>query len=92
MYLKVAFNLKSSNFVQIPASALLFRSAGPQVAIIQPNDTVKFTDVRIGRDNGNTIEISSGLAEGDRVALNINNQIQDGSKVTVRENSKLAAR
>jgi RND family efflux transporter MFP subunit len=92
MYLKVAFNLKSSAYVQIPASALLFRTAGPQVALIQPDSTVKFTDVQIGRDNGNTIEISSGLSEGDRVALNINNQIQDGSKVTVRENSKVAVR
>jgi len=92
MYLKVAFNLKSNAFVQIPASALLFRTAGPQVAVIQPDSTVKFTDVRIGRDNGNTIEISYGLSEGDRVALNINNQVQDGSKVTVRENSKVAVR
>lgn len=92
MYLKVAFNLKSNAFAQIPASALLFRTSGPQVALIQPDSTVKFTDVEIGRDNGNTIEISSGLSAGDRVALNINNQIQDGSKVTVRENSKVAVR
>jgi RND family efflux transporter MFP subunit len=92
MYLKVAFGLKNGNAVQIPASALMFRNAGPQVALIQPNNTVKFQDVRIGRDNGNTIEISSGLTEGDRVALNINNQIQDGSKVTVKDNNKVAAK
>jgi hypothetical protein len=49
-------------------------------------------DVRIGRDNGNTIEIVSGISEGDRVALNISNQIQNGNKVTVRENNKLASR
>jgi RND family efflux transporter MFP subunit len=92
MYLKIAFGLKNRNAVQIPASALLFRNAGPQVALIQPNSTVKFQDVRIGRDNGNIIEISSGLSEGDRVALNINNQIQEGSKVTVKDNNKVAAR
>ncbi len=92
MYLKVTFALKSANSVQIPASAMLFRPAGPQVAVIQADNTVHFTDVRIGRDNGNTLEIVSGLREGDRVALNINNQIQDGSKVTVKENSKVAAR
>ncbi len=92
MYVKVEFNLKSRAAVQIPASALLFRTAGPQVALIQPDDTVKFTNVRIGRDNGNTVEIMSGLSEGDRVALNINNQIADGSKVTVKDNKKIAAR
>jgi RND family efflux transporter MFP subunit len=92
MYLNIAFNLKSKAFVEIPASALLFRAAGPQVAVIRPGNIVKFTDVRIGRDNGNTVEIASGLSAGDRVALNINNQIVDGSKVTVKENNKIAAK
>ncbi|HZV20317.1 MAG TPA: efflux RND transporter periplasmic adaptor subunit [Hyphomicrobiales bacterium] len=92
MYLQMEFRLKSRNYVKIPASALLFRTAGPQVALIQPDNTVKFQDVRIARDNGNSVEVSSGLTEGDRVALNISNQITDGSKVTVKENSKLAAR
>jgi RND family efflux transporter MFP subunit len=92
MYVQVEFNSKSRALVQIPAGALLFRSGGPQVAVIQPDSTIKFKDVQIGRDNGNTVEIESGLAEGDRVALNINNQIEDGSKVIVKENNKVAAK
>ena len=92
MYLRIEFKLKSKKFVQIPASALLYRTNGPQAAVIQPDNTVKCQDVRIGRDNGNTIEIVSGISEGDRVALNISNQIQNGSKVTVRDSNKMAAR
>ncbi len=92
MYLQTEFHLKQNRGVQIPASALLFRPSGPQVAVIRPDNTVKFMDVQIGRDNGNTLEIVSGLSEGERVALNINNQIADGSKVTVEENEKMAAR
>jgi multidrug efflux pump subunit AcrA (membrane-fusion protein) len=53
---------------------------------------VKFQDVTIGRDNGNFVEIASGLAEGDRVALNISNQIADGDRVKVREEAKTLAR
>jgi RND family efflux transporter MFP subunit len=92
MYVQVEFNSKSRALVQIPAGALLFRSGGPQVAVIQPDSTIKFKDVQIGRDNGNTVEIESGLADGDRVALNINNQIEDGSKVIVKESNKVAAK
>ncbi len=92
MYLKVEFNLKSRAHVQIPASALIFKTGGPQVAVVLPDSTVKFRDVQIGRDNGNSIEIASGLSEGDRVVLNINNQIPDGSKVTVKDNNKVAAK
>ena len=92
MYVQVEFNSKSRALVQIPAGALLFRSGGPQVAVVQPDSTIKFKDVQIGRDNGNTVEIESGLADGDRVALNINNQIEDGSTVIVKENNKVAAK
>ena len=88
MYVTVAFHLKPTTFVQVPASALLFRAGGPQVAVIDKSDTVKFQDVSIARDNGSFVEIASGLAEGDRVALNISNQIADGQKVTIAESGK----
>lgn len=88
MYVKVAFSLKPTTFVQVPASALLFRAAGPQVAVITDDNTVKFQDVTIARDNGHLVEIASGLSEGDRVALNINNQITNGEKVTVMESGE----
>ena len=58
---------------------------GPQVAVVDATGTVKFNNVTIGRDNGNFVEIASGLAEGDRVVLNINSQIADGDQVTVRD-------
>ena len=88
MYVTVAFHLRPTTFVQVPASALLFRAAGPQVAVIDKSDTVKFQDVSIARDNGSFVEIASGLSEGDRVALNISNQIADGQKVTIAESGK----
>jgi RND family efflux transporter MFP subunit len=88
MYVKVAFSLKPTTFVQVPASALLFRASGPQVAVITDDNTVKFQDVTIARDNGHLVEIASGLSEGDRVALNISNQITNGEKVTVMESGE----
>jgi RND family efflux transporter MFP subunit len=91
MYVQAAFRLKTTSFVQVPASALIFRAAGPQVAVIDGNATVKFQDVTIARDNGNFVEISSGLSAGDQVALNISNQIANGDRVTVREDTKTAA-
>jgi RND family efflux transporter MFP subunit len=90
MYVQVAFHLKPTSFVHVPASALLFRASGPQVALIDNNETVKFRDVTIARDNGNFVEIASGLSAGDRVALNISSQIANGDRVTVRDNAKTA--
>ena len=90
MYVQVAFRLRPTSFVRVPASALLFRAGGPQVALIKGDGTMKFQDVTIGHDEGNYIEIAS-LSEGDRVALNISNQIADGDRVTVREEPRTAA-
>jgi RND family efflux transporter MFP subunit len=92
MYIQAQFHLKSANFVQVPASAMLFRSGGPQVAIVGDDGIVKFQDVTIGRDNGNFIEIASGVSQGQRVALNISSQIADGDRVTVSESNQTAAR
>jgi membrane fusion protein, multidrug efflux system len=72
----------------VPASAMLFRGSGPQVAVITKDDTVKFQDVSIARDNGKFVEIASGIAPGDRVAVNISNQVVEGEKVSVRESSE----
>jgi RND family efflux transporter MFP subunit len=90
MYVQVAFHLKPTSFVQVPASALLFRTGGPQVAVIGDTGTVKFKNVTIARDNGNFVELASGLSPGEKVALNISNQIADGDRVTVRDESKTA--
>jgi RND family efflux transporter MFP subunit len=91
MYVQVAFHLTPTSFVQVPASALMFRTSGPQVALISDNGTVTFRDVTIARDNGSFVELASGLMAGDRVALNISNQIANGDRVTVKEQAKTAA-
>ncbi len=85
MYVQVSFELKNSGLVQVPAAALLFRSKGPQIAVIDENGVVSIKDVTIARDDGNVVEIGSGLAIGDKVALNLSTQIVDGEKVKINE-------
>ena len=83
MYVEVTFHVpEATSLVQIPASALNFRSAGPQVAVVAKNGTVTFRPVSIVRDMGEFVEITSGVAAGDMVALNISSQISDGDRVT----------
>jgi RND family efflux transporter MFP subunit len=85
MYVQVSFELKNSGLVQVPAAALLFRSKGPQVAVIDEDGVVSIKDVTIARDDGNVVEIGSGLVIGDKVALNLSTQIVDGEKVKINE-------
>jgi predicted RNase H-like nuclease len=83
MYVEASFTLKNPIGVQIPAAALLFRPK-PQVAIIDKN-VVQFQDVKIGVDEGNVVQIASGLKEGDKVVLNLSGQIAAGMRVDAHE-------
>jgi len=81
MYVKVGFTLPPRGLVQVPAAALVFRASGPQVAVVDHSGRIGFRNVAIGRDDGSTVELSSGVAPGDQLALNVSSQIVDGELV-----------
>ncbi len=83
LYVQVRFDLETKGLVQVPAAALIFRSNGPQVAVIDSTDIVHFRRVTIAHDDGDVVEIATGVAPGDRVALNISDAVTDGEKVAV---------
>jgi multidrug efflux system membrane fusion protein len=69
--------------LQVPSSALLFRKTGTQLAILGPGDRVRIVAVGVGRDLGQTIEITHGLQPGDRVIDNPPDSIINGELVRV---------
>jgi membrane fusion protein, multidrug efflux system len=85
MYVEVRFGLKTPALAQVPAAALVFRASGPQVAVVDGDNTVHFRDVTIARDNGPIVDIGTGVSPGDKIVLNISSQIADGDKVSVSE-------
>jgi RND family efflux transporter MFP subunit len=91
LYVQVAFQLQNSGMTQVPAAALAFTAAGPQVAVVSSDGTVHFRQVIIGRDDGDRVELSSGVSNGERLVLNISNQIVDGQKVRVSGDQHPAA-
>ena len=85
LYVQVGFQLQASGMSQVPAATLVFGAAGPKVAVVASDGTVRFKPVTIGRDDGDKVELSSGVAAGDRLVLNISNQITEGEKVRVSD-------
>jgi RND family efflux transporter MFP subunit len=81
MYVHVAFQLPTRGAVEVPAAALIFRSTGSQVAQVDANGKIRFSDVTIARDNGSLVELASGAEPGDRLVLNISSQIAAGEEV-----------
>jgi len=81
MYVKVGFALQPKGAVEVPAAALTFRAGGAQVARVDSNDRVSFQPVTIARDDGNIVELGSGVSPGDRLALNVSSQVLEGDQV-----------
>jgi RND family efflux transporter MFP subunit len=71
------------NLVSVPASALLFRSNGAQVAVLGPDGRAHLHDVHIAVDLGPTLQIDQGLKPADRVIENPPDSLMDGDKVRV---------
>ncbi|HEX2791254.1 MAG TPA: efflux RND transporter periplasmic adaptor subunit [Steroidobacteraceae bacterium] len=91
LYVQVAFQLQNSGMSQVPAAALEFSAGGPKVAVVAGDGTVRFRDVTIGRDDGDRVELSSGVSDGERLVLNISNQIVDGQRVQVSDGERADA-
>lgn len=87
MYVKVGFGLQPKGLAQIPAAALIFRSSGPQVARVDKAGRLTFHDVTIARDDGNLVELGSGVSAGDELALNVSGQIGEGELVKVSQSA-----
>jgi RND family efflux transporter MFP subunit len=85
VHFKMAANADS---LRLPANALLFRSAGLQVATVDADQRVKLRSIVQGRDFGNTVEILSGLSADEVVILNPPDSITDGVKVRIAPPSK----
>lgn len=82
-YAEVHFNIPGRpGTVQIPSSALIFRSQGTQVALVD-GDRVRLQPVRLGRDGGATVEVVAGLGPNQHIVDNPPDSLAAGERVRV---------
>ena len=69
--------------LRLPASALMFRAAGLQVATVGADDKVRMKSIAIGTDLGTSVIVASGLGAHDRVVDNPPDSLSNGDIVRV---------
>jgi RND family efflux transporter MFP subunit len=83
-YTEVHFELPGNTATLIvPATTLVFRTAGLQVATIEQGNRVKLHKIEAGRDFGKTVEVLSGLSADADIIMNPPDSIADGEIVRV---------
>ena len=81
-YVDVTFEVPSDpKVLTMPEEALIFRAAGTQVALVDANNRVHLRDVTLGRNLGQTVQVTSGLTLGDRLVNNPPAGLMDGEAV-----------
>jgi membrane fusion protein, multidrug efflux system len=67
----------------VPDTALLFRTQGLQVGVLKPDNTVELRDIKVGRDFGTSIEVTSGVTPSDKIVNNPPDSLVSGEVVRV---------
>jgi multidrug efflux pump subunit AcrA (membrane-fusion protein) len=81
-YCQVNFQIPSDpNMVRIPATALIPVNRGAQVAVLGEGNKVALKSVQLGRDFGDSVEVTAGLARQDRVIDSPPETLQSGDAV-----------
>ena len=80
-FLTVTVRLKVPPLTQIPAAALVLRDRLPFVAVLDQGGKVHYRPVVVADDDGLSVRLSSGLAIGERVAIDLGDSVVDGAQV-----------
>ena len=83
-YANVRFPLPSgANGIRLPATALIFRDEGMQVATVDAANHVRLKNVNIVRDMGASVDVSGGVSPSDRIIDNPADALQEGDEVRI---------
>jgi len=80
-FVQVELKVQTPRYVEVPSDALIVRGLQTFVAVVTPDNTIKFTQVAVAEQTGETARLFSGLEEGERVARSIGERVAEGGKV-----------
>ena len=65
----------------LPATTIIFRTDGAQVAVVQPDGTIHLQKITVGRDYGDRVEVLQGLSEGVDILTSPTDSAREGARI-----------
>ena len=84
----VTLHVPIESFPEIPAAALITRGVNTFVADVGDDTVVHIRPVRLAHSDGMLVSLREGARVGQRIALNVPDEIVDGSHVQPVEASR----
>jgi RND family efflux transporter MFP subunit len=83
-FAQVNFDLPpASGVLRVPARALIFRSAGLQIATVTPDGRAHLHTASVARDLGAQVELNGGVSPSDKVIDTPPDSLEDGDLVRI---------
>jgi RND family efflux transporter MFP subunit len=84
MYAEVSLTLPAPHRVfDVPATALVNDSHGLRVAVVGSDGKIRMIPIVVERDSGTTVQVASGIGEGDRLVKIASADLSEGKVVEV---------
>lgn len=82
IHVDVQFSFAQSNPpLVVPATAVITRSDGVEVATLDDSNAIRMQRIQIGRDLGRTVEVIAGLKDGALIVTNPTDTLVEGALV-----------
>jgi RND family efflux transporter MFP subunit len=80
-FARVILHVPLKSYPQVPVAAVVDRDGQQVVAIANEAGEVKFRPVKVITTDGVVMNIAEGVKPGEKVLINIPNEVTDGSKI-----------
>jgi RND family efflux transporter MFP subunit len=80
-FLQVSIAIQTPSVFTLPSAALVIRDNETFVPVVNPDSKIQYRKIDLLENDGKNILIRSGVQEGERVALNIGNSLNEGQTV-----------
>ena len=77
----VTLHVPLPSYPEIPVSALTVRGSNTSVAVVDESGIVRFRPVKVAQTDGVRVSLSEGVKQGECVAINLPDEVADGSTV-----------
>jgi len=80
-FVQAEIKIQTPRYLEVPSDALIVRGSQTVVAVVTPENRVKFTSVIVADQTGESARLLAGPDEGERVARNLGERVPEGGIV-----------
>jgi membrane fusion protein (multidrug efflux system) len=84
-FVEVSVDVPEERGLQVPARALVLQGDRTLLPVVSSEGKIHYQPVKIAGNDGQTLLVTDGIQQGQRIALSIGNTIDEGDHVRVRQ-------